>query len=209
MRFLLVRHGESTYNAVGRIQGQEDAPLSERGRWQAERIAARLRGYEFAACYASDLSRAADTARAIMREHPDTPFEFVPLLREIAFGVFEGKILPEIEASYPDEYAQWIEDRRGFTPPGAESIPALHERAGRALAWLRARGHHAEATILVVAHGGIFVSFMAQILGLRLEDRYRFHFDNTSLTAIEDGPYGPRLLLANDTSHLGDTSPFP
>ncbi len=209
MRFLLVRHGESTYNAEGRIQGQEDAPLSERGRWQAEQIAARLRGYEFAACYASDLARAADTAQAIMRAHPDTPFAYTPLLREIAFGIFEGRLLPEIEESYPDEYAQWMENRRGFTPQGAESVEQLHDRAGAALAWLRAREHDAEATILVVAHGGIFVSFMAQILNLRLEDRYHFHFDNTSLTAIEDGPYGPRLLLANDTSHLGDTSPFP
>ena len=67
MRFLLVRHGESTYNAEGRIQGQQDAPLSARGRAQAEQIAARLRTYQFDACYASDLSRAADTARAIMR----------------------------------------------------------------------------------------------------------------------------------------------
>jgi broad specificity phosphatase PhoE len=206
VRFLLVRHGETTYNAEGRIQGQTDAPLSERGRWQAERIAERLRGYQFDACYASDLSRAADTARAIMRHHPETPFEFTTLLREIRFGVFEGKIAPEIAEAYPDEYALWMENRRGFTPPGAESIPELHERAGRALAWLREQG---KETALVVAHGGIFVSFMAQVLNLDLEHRYRFHFDNTSLTVIEDGQWGPRLLLCNDASHLGDQAPFP
>src|SRR3954470_14964460 len=98
VRFLLVRHGESTYNAEGRIQGQQDAPLSERGRAQAERIAERVRGDAFDACFASDLSRAADTARAIMRYHSETPFEYTTLLREIRFGVFEGKIAPEIEA---------------------------------------------------------------------------------------------------------------
>ena len=207
MRFLLVRHGESTYNAEGRIQGQQDAPLSERGRRQAERIGERLRSYQFDACYASDLSRAADTARAIMQHHPAVPFEFVPLLREIKFGIFEGRIMPEIEEMYPEEYAQWMDDRRTFVPPGAESGEDLSERAGRALRWLQDRGH--DGTVLVVAHGAILNAFFGQFLRLGGESRYRFHFDNTALAVVEDKPFGPRLLLANDTSHLGPDSAFP
>ncbi len=207
MRFLLVRHGESTYNAEGRIQGQQDAPLSERGRGQAERIGERLRSYEFDACYASDLSRAADTARAIMQHHPNVPFEYVPLLREIKFGIFEGRIMPEIEEMYPEEYAQWMDDRRAFVPPGAESGDELSERAGRALRWLQERGH--EGTVLVVAHGAILNAFLGQFLQLGGESRYRFHFDNTALAVVEDRPFGPRLLLANDTSHLGPDAAFP
>ena len=207
MRFLLVRHGESTYNAEGRIQGQQDAPLSERGRQQAERVGERLRSYAFDACYASDLSRAADTARAIMRHHPDVPFAFVPLLREIKFGIFEGRIMPEIEEMYPEEYAQWMDDRRAFVPPGAESGDELSERAGRALRWLQGRGH--EGTVLVVAHGAILNAFLGQFLQLDGESRHRFHFDNTALAVVEDKPFGPRLLLANDTSHLGPAAAFP
>ncbi|MCA1667761.1 MAG: histidine phosphatase family protein [Thermomicrobia bacterium] len=207
MRFLLVRHGESTYNAEGRIQGQQDAPLSERGRQQAEQIGVRLRTYQFDACYASDLSRAADTARAIMRHHPEVPFAFTTLLREIKFGIFEGRILPEIEEMYPEEYAQWMEERRHFVPPGAESAGDLAERAGRALRWLRERKH--EGTVLVVAHGAILNAFLGQFLQLGGEGRYRFHFDNTALAVVEDEPFGPRLLLANDTSHLGPDASFP
>jgi len=207
VRLFLVRHGESTYNAEGRIQGQQDAPLSERGRQQAQWIGERLRSYDFDACYASDLARAADTARAIMRHHPDTPFAFTTLLREIGFGTFEGLLMPEIEKTYPDEYAQWMEARRDFTPPGAESVHELHDRAGRALAWLRDRGH--EGTVLVVAHGGLLTSFLAQILDLGFDARYRFHFDNTAFTVVEDGIWGPRLLLCNDTSHLGSDAAFP
>jgi len=207
VRFLLVRHGESTYNAEGRIQGQQDAPLSERGRQQAERIGERLRSYEFDACYASDLSRAADTARAIMHHHPTVPFEFVALLREIKFGIFEGRIVPEIEEMYPEEYAQWMDDRRAFVPPGAESGDELSERAGRALRWLQERGH--EGTVLVVAHGAILNAFLGQFLQLTGESRHRFHFDNTALAVVEDRPFGPRLLLANDTSHLGPDAAFP
>ncbi len=208
MRLLLVRHGESTYNAEGRIQGQSDAPLSAQGRAQAERIAARLRTYQFDACYASDLSRAADTARAIMRHHAGVPFAFTPLLREIKFGVFENLIMPEIEETYPDEYAAWMEDRRGFTPPGAESVQDLYARAGTVLDWLNERAG-SDATLLLVAHGGILTAFLAHYLGFGPHDRYRFHFDNTALAIVEDQPFGPRLLLANDTSHLGPDAAFP
>ena len=207
MRLLLVRHGESTYNAEGRIQGQQDAPLSERGRQQAERLGERLCAYEFDACYASDLSRAADTARAVMRHHPDVPFTFTPLLREIKFGIFEGRIVPEIEEMFPEEYAQWMAERRDFVPRGAESADDLYERAGHALAWLRARDH--DGTVLIVAHGAILSSFLGQFLQIGPEARHRFHFDNTALTVVEDQPWGPRLLLANDTSHLGPDNAFP
>lgn len=207
MRLLLVRHGESTYNAEGRIQGQQDAPLSERGRRQAERLGERLRPYTFDACYASDLSRAADTARAIVRHHPTVPFESTPLLREIKFGIFEGRIVPEIEETFPEEYAEWMEDRQHFVPRGAESADDLYDRAGRALHWLRERAH--DGTILVVAHGAILNSLLGQFLGFGPEARYRFHLDNTALTIVEDVPWGPRLLLANDTSHLGPDAAFP
>jgi broad specificity phosphatase PhoE len=207
VRFLLVRHGESTYNAEGRIQGQQDAPLSERGHMQAARIAERLRSYQFDACYASDLSRAADTARAIMHYHPDVPFALTEILREIKFGIFEGRIMPEIEETYPEEYAEWIEARRDYVPPGAESMHDLYERAGRALDWLRGRGD--DGTVLVVAHGAILNSFISRFLRIGPEGRHRFHFDNTALAVVDDELFGPRLLLSNDTSHLGPDSAFP
>ena len=215
MRLYLVRHGESTYNAEGRIQGQSDAPLSERGRWQAEEIGRRLALVSFEACYASDLSRAADTARAIMAHHPGVPFTFDPILREIAFGVFEDLTPAEIETRYPDEYRLWSSVGhdavpgsliRTYTPEGAESTDELHERAGRAVMQLRGYAHR--GAVLVVAHGGLLRSLVAHALHLDEQARYRFHFDNTGLTIIEDDVY-TTLRLFNDTSHLGEESPTP
>lgn len=212
MHLYLVRHGESTYNAEGRIQGQEDAPLSEHGIWQAERIARRLAGVKFAACYASDLSRATDTARAIIAHHSGLPLVCEPMLREIKFGIFEGLTAPEIEAKYPEEYARWSRSWhdaslgsfiRDYAPPGAESTQELHARAGRALAWLRAQEH--TGIVLVVAHGGLLRSLVAHALGLDADSRYRFHFDNTGLTIIEDDEF-TTLRVFNDTSHLGARS---
>lgn len=213
MHLYLVRHGESTYNAEGRIQGQEDAPLSERGRWQAEQIGRRLAGVTFEAAYASDLSRAADTARAIVAHHPELRLVHDEVLREIGFGIFQGLTVPEIQAKYPGEYERWNRTGhdaslgsfiRAYTPPGAESTDELHARAGRALAWLREREH--TGAVLVVSHGGLLRSLVAHALGLDEALRYRFHFDNTGFSIIEDDEF-TTLRLFNDTSHLGAQSP--
>ena len=207
MQFLLVRHGQTQYNADGRVQGQIDIPLNETGTWQAGRIGERLKGYSPNAIFASDLSRAADTARAIAAHHPSIPFLETKLLREIAYGVFEGMHLPDIEQTYPEEYLQWREGDVGYTPPNAESIYDQRARASHAVNWVRE--HCANGTIVLVSHGGIMRSLVANLLDLGIDQQVRFHFDNTSLTALEDTPRGMSLRLANDTSHLDEQSAFP
>lgn len=209
MQFLLVRHAQTLHNAEGRVQGQTDSPLSDLGRWQAERIADRLRAYRLGACFASDLGRATATARAIAAHHPHLTVETTPLLREMALGLFEGMRFPEIEASYPEEYVQWREGHDGFTPAGGESIHEQRARAAEAAGWLRERFADPDGAALVVSHGGILRSLVAVLLDLSVEQQFRLHFDNTSLTVVATTPRGLSLRLCNDTSHLGDRSPFP
>jgi probable phosphoglycerate mutase len=207
VQFLLVRHGQTQYNADGRVQGQIDIPLNDTGMWQAERIGERLSRYSPRAIITSDLSRAADTARAIAAHHPSVRFLETELLREVAYGVFEGMHLPEIKQTYPEEYLQWREGDIGYTPPDAESIYDQRARANRAVTW--AREHCTEGTIVLVSHGGIMRSLVANLLDLGIDQQVKFHFDNTSLTALEDTPRGMSLRLANDTSHLGERAAFP
>jgi probable phosphoglycerate mutase len=159
VQFLLVRHGQTQYNADGRVQGQIDIPLNEIGAWQAERIGERLKAYRPSAIFTSDLSRAADTARAIAAHHPAIPFLDTTLLREIDYGVFEGMHLPEIKQTYPEEYLQWREGDIGYTPPRAESIYEQRARASRAVKWVRE--HCSEGTIVLVSHGGIMRALVA------------------------------------------------
>src|SRR5690348_13914028 len=102
-RLLLVRHGESTWNAARRMQGQLDPPLSERGLAQALEVGERLAGRRLGAFYCSDLVRARQTAELIasavgMDPVPD------PGLREIALGAWEGKTREEVMAEYPEEW---------------------------------------------------------------------------------------------------------
>ena len=89
-RILAVRHGETLWNRETRIQGFTDIDLSDHGRWQAQQLAQALREEPVAACYASDLSRARDTAQAVADVHGHM-VNTDPGLRERSFGQFEGR----------------------------------------------------------------------------------------------------------------------
>ena len=96
-RWYLVRHGETSWNREGRIQGHADVALSEPGRRQMQRIAARLAGYDFAAIYCSDLARAKDSALAIV-DGRGVSVETDSDLREFSYGEWEGLTIGEVES---------------------------------------------------------------------------------------------------------------
>ncbi len=88
-RWFIVRHGETEWNVVGRIQGHSDIPLSRKGREQAHTVARRLAAAPLDVVYCSDLSRASETARIILGDR-DIPLHATAELRERDYGVFEG-----------------------------------------------------------------------------------------------------------------------
>ena len=147
-RILLVRHGESTWNAVRRWQGRADPPLSERGEAQAARaaIASAAHG-PFDAVVTSSLQRAAQTGE-IIAEAIDlpTPERLEPLAERDA-GEWEGLTRVEIEDRYPGFLA---EDRR---PPGYEADHSVVARAELALCDLA--DSYPGGSVLVVSHGGV------------------------------------------------------
>jgi broad specificity phosphatase PhoE len=208
VRILLVRHGQTDYNASLRVQGQIDIPLNETGRWQAERIGMRLSTYSPGLILTSDLSRAADTAKSIARHHPNTPFEQTELLREVRYGVFEGLSREDITARYPEEFHLWQGNDDGYMPPEAETIDEQRARGNSVAKLLIDRGGEHDTTI-VVSHGAIMRSIMASFLELSVAQQIRMHYDNTSLSVIELTSRGMMLRLSNDTSHLGERSHFP
>ena len=158
-RLIFVRHGQTDWNAAGRLQGQRDIPLNERGRAQAGsvgQICAMLlpakadRRPPLLNMVASPLVRACATM-GIVRVSlglPETPFAVDDRLKEIAFGVWEGMTWTEIIRQYADAAAARERDRWGFAPPGGESYADVAERVGN---WLKTL----DGDTLVVAHGGI------------------------------------------------------
>jgi broad specificity phosphatase PhoE len=167
---LLVRHGETDWNAEGRLQGQTDRPLSEFGRRQARQLAEELADDAFEAVYASDLARARETAE-IVGTRLGLPVVLDPDLREKDWGNWEG--LTAVER-----------DRVEFV---GESTEAHQERILRALRRISER-HPGEGRILVVTHGGSMRRAQTAALGMALpvvENCGRW------LCACENGAFRP------------------
>lgn len=202
-RWFLVRHGETDWNAAGRAQGQAQVPLNAAGRAQARALAARLRPLHFSAAYASDLRRVTETAAAILHGRDDLPLVTLPALREKSFGEWEGMTFAEVEARYPDQYAELFADAGSFAPPGGESDRQLLQRVAAAVERLRAAHGHEQGNLLLVAHGGSLCAAIVRLLELPAASMWRFRLDNGGLSAVtlyDDG--GAALDLLNDTSHL-------
>lgn len=202
MNLLLIRHGESTGNASGRLQGQADWPLNDRGRSQAQALAARLlrEGTAITALYASDLSRAVETAEILAR-----PLQLALIqdrrLREYDAGVLNGIVWREVEFLYPEVWKAYHEAGQWANIPGEEGDQAFHNRLAGFLADLQAH-HGPDDSVVAVSHGGALAVLVAQLVGLPPGKRQPFRFANASLTLFEFGERGPVLVRANDTCHL-------
>lgn len=149
-RLLLVRHGETDWNADGRLQGQTDRPLSDFGRQQARRLADELAAEDFEAIYSSDLARARETAE-IVGARVGLPVMLDPDLREKDWGTWEG--LTAVER-----------DRVEFA---GESTEAHQERIRRALQRISER-HPGDGSVLVVTHGGSMRRVQTATMGMAL-----------------------------------------
>lgn len=200
MHFYLVRHGESQFNAEGRIQGQLDVELSAAGRRQSLAVAAALADKRIEAVFTSPLKRAAETAQPIA-EALGLALQSDDRLREIHAGIFQGLLWREIESAHPVAAAQWLKQEPDFVVPGGESRRALMTRGTCALTYIRTLPYSAVA---VVSHGGLLSAALKGLLAIPVE-RAPFSLRNASITQARwDDQF--RLLTLNDTEHLRNQS---
>lgn len=200
MRLLLVRHGESQWNALGRLQGQADPPLSKLGRMQAAMVAARLVDEEVDAIVASDLERAVDTANALATA-VGLPVAKDPGLREVDLGSWTGIERESVERDQPELWAQWRE-RGAEGWEGGETYAQAIVRVGKTIEALAER--HGEQTVVAVSHGGSIRLACCHLLGLPVSSLSRFmSISNTSITEFLVEPDGSgRLVRLNDAAHM-------
>lgn len=164
VRILLARHGETDWNLAKRWQGRTDIPLNDSGRAQALALAERLRPYGPARAFASELCRAAETARIAASALGLPPPELLPGIGERSYGKFEGLTADECAERFPDEWSDW-RAMKAPDPPGAEGRIAAGERMVAALSALPAR-LGGEETVFVVSHGGVIRAFLLVALGM-------------------------------------------
>jgi 2,3-bisphosphoglycerate-dependent phosphoglycerate mutase len=166
---LLVRHGETDWNAEGKLQGHTDRPLNDYGRRQAQALADRLAGQSIDAVYASDLSRARETAE-ILGAKLGLPVLVDPDLREKNWGNWEGLTSDErLHVEFEGETSEAHRDR---------TLSAVQRIVDR----------HPDGRIVVVTHGGSLRRIQAAVSGFALPV-----FENCAVWGLahEDGSFRP------------------
>lgn len=158
MRIIMLRHGQTEWNALQRYQGQTDIPLNDTGREQAYQAALLLKEQEAVqAIYCSDLLRASETAQIIGESLGIEPISDARL-RELSFGVWEGLTFTEVYEKYPQEFDDWFRATPTYIVPGGESFHRLNERVIEAIAKIKQAGHQ---TVLLVTHGGVIKAMLS------------------------------------------------
>ncbi len=201
LEMYLIRHGETLWNQDHKYQGHQDIPLSKRGKSQAQQLARWLEGHELTAVYASDLSRAYDTAVAVARSHSLTVV-VDKRLREINFGTWEGHTFSEIKRVYPALVEKWITDPTAVELPEGESFTAVKQRAYRAVKEIMAKNEYS-GRVAVVSHGATIRTILCAVLDLPLKAIWQIEQGNTAVNIIKFPETRPPIVaLLNSTCHL-------
>lgn len=198
-RLCLVRHGETAWNAEGRVQGQLDIPLNDTGRAQARATAAALAGRDFSAIYCSDLARVRQTAEPTARRLA-LPVAYDPALRERHYGMFESLTYVEVKEKHPVEYGRFRERDPDFDFQGGESLRGFNDRVMGVLAQLLER--HAGEQILVFTHGGVLEMVYRHATARGLSAPRDFEIPNAGLNWLEKGPQGWTVEAWAEVAHL-------
>jgi probable phosphoglycerate mutase len=191
----LIRHGETEWNKINRWQGHADVPLSEEGYRQARALAKRLvaDGTRFDHIYASDLSRAMETAQ-LAAQALGMVVQADPALREINVGSWSGLTRSEIMAQYPGAFSTI------YSAPDGEPRDIFEQRVAGALTAFAER--HPGERVALFTHGGTIRAMLHYLLVRRGVLSELPNFGNTSITTLRWQEDGWQVLSLNDEAHL-------
>ena len=203
----LIRHGETDDNAAGRAMGQMDVPLNARGIEQARQTAEFLRKYPIERIVSSDLGRAMGTAQPLA-EALGLAIEPDVRLRELSFGILEGKTVGECELLDPVAVERWRSGDFDAALPGGESRRSLMKRTKEVLGEIAA-GPYAEVALF--SHGGALNALHTHMVEHgnpvpreHIPRAFRFHNAAVSVAAWAEDQW--RFLVVNSTFHLAEES---
>ncbi len=198
-RLCLVRHGETAWNAEGRVQGQLDIPLNATGHAQAQATAEALSAQTFTALYCSDLTRVRQTA-APSAQRLALPLNYDAALRERHYGIFESHTYVDCREKFPEHYARFRDKDMDFDFGTGESLRTFHTRVLEAMQRI-AHEHHGE-TVLVFTHGGVLESVYRHAKAIGHAAPRDFDIPNAGLNWIEIHAKGWDVLTWAAVAHL-------
>ncbi len=174
-KLILLRHGQTDWNIQGLYQGHTDIPLNQTGREQAEQAAVELKDTPFDIVYCSDLTRARQTAEAVLKFHPEVPIIIDQRLRERNFGDLEGANYRRDILNQPI-YTEIKANPSTFRFPNGESLVDVRERAETI--YEEILKNHPDETVLIVSHGSFLAVLSTIINGDQLSERRKYMFNN-------------------------------
>jgi len=190
MKIYLVRHGQTEWNKIGRIQGNLDVPLNDLGREEARRTAGLLSNIEFNCIYTSGLVRAIETADIMFPNH-NGKLRYGDL-NERCFGHWQGRLWSEIHAENPNLHEEWLQQGGNYRPPNGESLTEMISRSYSCLKEIL-RKHNNNESLLIVGHGGPIKGILGRIDGVedgRIPDHY--HLSNCGVSSVS---YNGKLCI--------------
>jgi broad specificity phosphatase PhoE len=202
---VLVRHGQTAWNAEGRLQGQKDVDLNGCGLQQARSIAQLLQRIPLAQIHCSDLKRCVDTAREIATCNVGSPrLLSTPLLREMALGILEGELKDSQTTESASRYYRklCLDEINCRVPGGGESLKDVHRREATFFA-NTSDTLDAEANHVIVSHRNVNKMALKYLLGLSYEEGFRVEQENQRLYLFF--PRSTRLWscwVEQETCHL-------
>jgi probable phosphoglycerate mutase len=203
LTLLVIRHGETVFNAQKRYQGHSDSSLTETGRNQVAALGRRMAKMKFDALISSDLGRTQETA-SIIAEHTGHSVQTDSRLRERNYGVLEGLTVPEINAGHPEVLECLDANDPDYIIPDGESHRQHYQRNVAAIEEIVSG--KSGGRIALVAHGGVLDSLFRYVACLPLSQPRCFITTNASLTIINHGMFYStmRWVIETwcDTAHL-------
>jgi len=204
LNLYLLRHGQTSFSRANAFCGAALNPnLTEEGHLMAEAFAKYYSRTPWQAIFTSPLKRTLETAHPICSATAITP-QVRDDLKEIGYGKWEGKTIPEVEEEFHDDYIRWTADPAWYPPTEGEPAVSIAHRSLRVVEEIQRV--YEDGNVLIVSHKATIRILLCSLLGIDVgRFRYRMACPVGSVSVIEFGKHGPLLKAMADRSHLDET----
>ena len=200
MKIYIVRHGETEWNKLGRMQGGKNSDLTAKGIENAKKLGHRLKDVDFGCIYCSPLGRAVQTAENI-RGDKETEIVFKEGLKEMNFGIWEGMMHKEVEELYPEEQFNLWNKPHLYKPIEGESFEQLLSRTREVVEEIIKENRH--ENVMIVSHAVLIAAIYSVIKEHSIELFWNIpSIKDTCLSVVEIENNEMKFILEADISHL-------